>query len=75
MARARSGGTLTAAPVRSDAYVGLLVIALLAQIVAALFFFLDWSQYPDKKPPEPPSVSASAAPAGPAGPGGPAAPK
>ena len=72
MARSRSGtGTLTAAPVRSDAYTGLLVIALIAQIVAALFFFLDWSQYPDQSPKEPPAAAAPAGPA-PAGPAGPA---
>jgi hypothetical protein len=69
MARSRSGtGTLTAAPVRSDAYTGLLVIALLAQIVAALFFFLDWSQYPEAKPQDPPTAAIPAAPAAPKAP-------
>jgi hypothetical protein len=60
MARSRSGGTPTAAPARSDAYTGLLVIALLAQGIAALFFFLDWSQYPDTKPQDPPAAAAPA---------------
>jgi hypothetical protein len=73
MARARergAGATETTAvktgPARSDAYTGLLLISLLAQLTAVLFFYLDFSQYPESKPPEPPAISAPAAP----GPGG-----
>jgi len=57
---ARRGSTQDKPKTRSDAYVGLLFIALLAQIAAAVFFFLDYSQYPSVKPPEPPKVSAPA---------------
>src|SRR5262245_30805353 len=68
MARARESTSRPAA--KSDAYTGLLLISLLAQIMAATFFFLDWSSYPDKKPtvPGPPTISSPAgaggAPAG-----------
>ncbi len=65
-ARARSSYDDTTKP-RSDAYVGLLFISLLAQITAAVFFYLDWSQFPTSKPTPPPTVSAPAAPSGPAG--------
>ncbi|SRR5579885_2424745 len=41
----------TAKP-RSDVYVGLLILALLAQIAGAAFLYLDYSQYPDIKPPK-----------------------
>lgn len=69
---AQSGGA------RSDAYTGLLLISLLAQIVGVVFFYLDWSAYPQGKPavPQMPNLSApSAAPmappaGGPAGMGG-----
>ena len=58
MARDRkSGGTDTTPTTRSDAYVGLLVIALLAQITGAVFFYLDWQQYPTRAPQEPPRVT------------------
>jgi hypothetical protein len=50
-ARARTPGTPTTAKPRSDVYVGLLVLALLAQVAGAAFLYLDWSQYPDSKPP------------------------
>jgi hypothetical protein len=50
---------------RSDAYVGLLFISLLAQITGATFFFLDWQQYPEAKPKAPPAITSPAsAPAG-----------
>jgi hypothetical protein len=43
---------LDAAPKpKSDAYTGLLVLSLVAQVAAALFLFLDYNQYPEKKPP------------------------
>jgi hypothetical protein len=57
---ARRGSTQDKPKTRSDAYVGLLFISLLALIVAAVFFYLDMSQYPTTKPPEPPKVSAPA---------------
>jgi hypothetical protein len=57
---ARRGSTQDKPKTRSDAYVGLLFISLLAMIVAAVFFFLDYNQYPSVKPPEPPKVSAPA---------------
>jgi hypothetical protein len=38
---------------RSDVYVGLLAIALLAQIAGAVFLYLDYQQYPTAKPPAP----------------------
>ena len=47
MARAR---TTTAGPkapkARSDAWVGMLLVALLAQITGAVFLYLEWSSYP-----------------------------
>ena len=49
MAKTRSS-TPPAAKPRSDAYVGLLFIALLAQIAGAVFFYLDFDQYPKIKP-------------------------
>jgi hypothetical protein len=66
-ARARTYDDTQTKP-RSDAYVGLLFIALLAQIVAAVFFYLDWSQFPSSKPTPPPTVSAPASGPGPGGP-------
>ncbi len=55
------------APARSDAYVGLLVISLLAQITATVLFYLDYSQYPEAKPKDPPALTLGApAPAPPA---------
>jgi hypothetical protein len=59
---------------RSDAYVGMLIVSLLAQITGVVFLFLDWSQYPTAKPSEPPTITAPASP-GAGGPGGSGAPK
>ncbi|MFO0930633.1 MAG: hypothetical protein U0736_26985 [Gemmataceae bacterium] len=56
MARSRSS-TSSAAP-RSDAYVGLLLISLLAQIVGVVFFYLDYSQYPEAKPQVPAAITS-----------------
>jgi hypothetical protein len=43
-----------AAPgVKSDAYVGMLALALIAQIAGAVFLWLDYKEYGDKKPPLP----------------------
>jgi len=49
MAKTR-GSAQTAKP-RSDAYVGLLFISLLAQIAGAVFLYLDYSQYEGTKDP------------------------
>jgi hypothetical protein len=78
MAPSRRSDTNAPAPAKSDAYVGLLLISLLAQIAGATLFYLDWSQYTDSKPKLPPVVTVPAgagapAPAPPAPP--PAAPK
>jgi hypothetical protein len=51
---------------RSDAYTGLLLLSLLAQVAGAVFLFLDYSRYPNGAPPKPAALSASA--------GGPSAP-
>ncbi|MGL4554739.1 MAG: hypothetical protein ACRC33_26530 [Gemmataceae bacterium] len=58
MARAKSAAQTPAA--KSDAYVGLLAISLMAQITGAVFFYLDWSAYPtaQPKPPTPISIPA-----------------
>lgn len=49
MAKAR--GSAPKPATKSDAYVGLLFISLLAQIAGVVFFYLDWSAYPEKEPP------------------------
>ncbi len=47
---------------RSDVYVGLLLVALLAQLAGVLFLFLDYNAFPDKAPPKamdrPPPLTA-----------------
>jgi hypothetical protein len=70
---------------RNDAYTGMLVISLLALLTGAVLLFLDYNQYPDKKPPQVPKGSieapvapgaggqGGAAPAAPANPNPPAA--
>ena len=62
MARSRRSDTDAPAPAKSDAYVGLLLISLLAQVAGAALFYLDWSQYTDSKPKLPPAASVPAAP-------------
>jgi hypothetical protein len=56
--RSRTGRTPADAPPpakpRSDVWVGLLLIALLAQIAGGVFLYMDYSQYQDKKAPRPP---------------------
>src|SRR5262245_61341367 len=47
-ARARSDAPRVRA--RSDAYVGLLVLALLAQIAGGVFLILEYYSYPETKP-------------------------
>ena len=71
MARSKNTGT-QAPPVKSDVWVGLLVISLLAQIAAAVFFYLDWSAYPSTQPSVPPplQITSSSTGGGPGGPGG-----
>jgi hypothetical protein len=49
---------------RSDAYTGLLLLSLLAQVAGAVFLFLDYSRYPPGAPP----TALSASSAGPAAP-------
>lgn len=75
-----SRGRESTAKPRSDAYTGLLLLSLLAQVAGAVFLFLDYSRYPAGPVPKPPTLSASSgapsaptapAPAGPA----PVAPK
>jgi hypothetical protein len=63
MARSR-GSTADAPPAaRSDVYTGLLLIALLAQIAGAVFFFMDYSQYgKGKASPPPKQVSPTVSP-------------
>jgi len=34
----------------NDAYTGILIISLIAQIAGVVFFYLDYSQYPEAKP-------------------------
>ena len=45
---------------KSDAYTGLLIVSLLAQVIGATFFYLDWNSYPTAKPtvPAAPQISA-----------------
>lgn len=51
---------------KSDAYTGLLILSLLAQLAGIGFLYLDWSQYPESKPPKvndrPPAATAPANP-------------
>ena len=52
-ARPRDRDRAPAAPKpKSDAYVGMLALALLAQIAGAVFLWLDYSTYGDKAPPK-----------------------
>ena len=52
-ARSRRGSDrdvpATAKP-RSDAYTGILILALLAQVAGALFLYLDYREYPSAAP-------------------------
>jgi hypothetical protein len=45
---------------RSDAYTGLLLLSLLAQVAGAVFLFLDYSRYPHDGPPKPSTLAAPA---------------
>jgi hypothetical protein len=65
-----------------DVYIGLLAISLVAQLIAVLFLYMDYSSYPDSNPkavalPAIGSGPGAAAPTAPTGlpvPGAPAAP-
>jgi hypothetical protein len=79
MATARTRGSAApSAKPRSDVYTGLLILALLAQVVGAAFLFMDYKEYPENKPQLP--AERQKAPAGGGGapvarpPAGPAAP-
>jgi hypothetical protein len=50
-ARSRHDDDIEPAP-RSDAYVGLLAISLVALLLGCLFLFLDYNQYPVKSAPK-----------------------
>ena len=60
--RGRERDTATAPP-SSDAYTGMLAISLVAMIIASILLFLDYNQYPKKKPDAPPAPSGVRAPA------------
>ena len=56
---------------RSDAYTGLLLLALLAQVAGAVFLYIDWSRYPSTTPDKPTALAASpSVTPSPAAPGG-----
>ena len=46
---------------RSDAYTGLLLLSLLAQVAGAVFLFLDYSRYPHDGPPKFSALATSSA--------------
>ena len=69
-ARSRSVADRDTPKPRSDAYVGLLGLSLLALMVAMLFAFLNWNGI-SEKPPKPVQIAPRG---GPAGGGAPAAP-
>ena len=75
MAKSRTADAPDAAPARTDAYTGMLGIALLALIVGCVLLYLDYSQYDGKSPPPTPkyNIPAPGAPGAPAA-GVPAAP-
>ena len=69
--RGRAYGRATNDPKpRSDAYTGLLLLSLVAQIAGVVFLYLDWSRYPSTTPPAVAAV-ATAPPAGGPAPGQP----
>ena len=49
--RTRGGRSEPQAKPRTDVYTGLLIVAFLGMVGAAVLLWLDYSQYPDKKPP------------------------
>lgn len=72
MPAVRSRGRSTTGPgqpkPRSDAYTGLLILSLVAQIAGAVFLYLDFSRYPASAPTKVAAVSVAPA-VGPAPPG------
>ncbi len=57
--RGRSLGRENQPKPRSDAYTGLLLLALLAQVAGAVFLYIDWSRYPATAPEKPAALAAS----------------
>ncbi len=57
-ARARDDSSDSSGQPQSDAYTGMLIISLIAQITGVVFLYLDWSQYPTAKPSDPPAVTS-----------------
>jgi hypothetical protein len=59
MSTDRNGGNdeQVQSPPRNDAYTGMLIVSLLALIVSCILLFLDYSRYPERKPPMPPTVA------------------
>jgi len=66
-ARSRTRSEDVGAPApRSDAYTGLLILSFLALVVGAVFFYLDYSQYPESKPKPAPQITSPPPGGGPA---------
>ena len=55
---------------RNDVYTVLLLISLVAMIIGCVLLYLDYSQYPDKKPDQfqPPALKSGGTPAPPQNP-------
>jgi hypothetical protein len=51
---------------RPDAYLGMLIISLVATLTGLIFLWLDYSSYPDKQAPKPSISAPKLAPPGPA---------
>ena len=43
----------TSTGVRPDAYMGMLIVSLVATFIGLVFLWLDYSSYPDKNAPKP----------------------
>jgi hypothetical protein len=41
----------TGSAMRPDAYMGMLIVSLVATFVGLIFLFLDYNSYPEKNPP------------------------
>ncbi|MCS6852516.1 MAG: hypothetical protein NZ700_15255 [Gemmataceae bacterium] len=72
--RSRYGTAAPKVQAKNDAYTAILAVSLVGMVTGCVLLFLDYSQYPDMKPPPVPSPSAKApapqqapAPAPPAG--------
>jgi hypothetical protein len=74
MPAVRSRGRTMSGPAqpkpRSDAYIGLLLLSLVAQLAGAVFLYLDYSRYTTALPPKVQALSAAPTPA-PSAPGQP----